>query len=137
MHHKVLEIDKDQFPVFSKKIRSEMTCTNLSHIENCIAFSYVARLASDNGLNVVLTANGFDELFCGYNKFRLIFNQGNDTINKTIESRILAELELITEIKQAVAKYDINIIQPFLSEGFISIAMKFPIYNKIVGDDDF
>ena len=137
MHHKVLEIDKDQFSVFSKKIRSEMTCTNLSHIENCIAFSYVARLASDNGLNVVLTANGFDELFCGYNKFRLIFNQGNDTINKTIESMILAELELITEIKQAVAKYDINIIQPFLSEGFISIAMKFPIYNKIVGDDDF
>ncbi len=136
MNHKVLEIDKHDFSVFSKKIRDEMTCRNLSHIENCIAFSYVAQLASNNGLNVVLTANGFDELFCGYNNFRFIFNQGNDTINKTIESKILNELELINEIKQAVEKYSISIIQPFLSKGFISIAMKFPIYDKIVSDDD-
>lgn len=137
MHHRVLEIDKDQFSLFSKKITSEMTCRNLSHIENCIAFSYVAQLASDNELKVVLTANGFDELFCGYNKFRLIFNQGNDTINNTIEARILNELELVTEIKKVVEKYDVGIIQPFLSKGFISIAMKFPIYSKIVSEDDF
>lgn len=137
MHHRVLEIDKDQFSLFSKKITSEMTCRNLSHIENCIAFSYVAQLASDNELKVVLTANGFDELFCGYNKFRLIFNQGNDTINNTIEARILNELELVTEIKKIVEKYDVSIIQPFLSKGFISIAMKFPIYSKIVSEDDF
>jgi asparagine synthase (glutamine-hydrolysing) len=136
MTHKILEIDKDQFSIFSRKIRNEMICRNLSHIENCIAFSYVAQLARDNQLNVILTANGFDELFCGYNKFRLIFNQGYDTINKTIESRILNEFELITEIKQVVEKYDVSIIQPFLSKGFISIAMKFPIYNKIVSDDD-
>ena len=114
-----------------------MTCRNLSHIENCIAFSYVAQLASDNELKVVLTANGIDELFCGYNKFRLIFNQGNDTINNTIEARILNELELVTEIKKVVEKYNVSIIQPFLSKGFISIAMKFPIYNKIVSEDDF
>lgn len=137
MNHKVLEIDKDEFSVFSKKIKNEMTCGNLSHIENCIAFSYVAQLASDNGLNVILTANGFDELFCGYNNFRLIFKEGHDTINKTIESKILNELELINEIKKVVEKYNVRITQPFLSKGFISIAMKFPIYNKIVSYDDF
>lgn len=137
MNHKVLEIDKDDFLEFSKKIRNNMTCRNLSHIENCIAFSYVAQLASNNDLNFVLTANGFDELFCGYNNFRFIFNQGHETIRKTIESKILNELELINEIKQAVEKYNVKIIQPFLSKGFISIAMKFPIYDKIVSDDDF
>lgn len=137
MNHEVLEIDKDDFLEFSKKIRNDMTCRNLSHIENCIAFSYVAQLASNNDLNVILTANGFDELFCGYNNFRFIFNQGHESIRKTIESKILNELELITEIKQAVEKYNVKIIQPFLSKGFISIAMKFPIYDKIVSDDDF
>ena len=136
MNHKILEIDKDDFSAISKKITDEMTCSNLSHIENCIAFSYIAQLASNNGLSVVLTANGFDELFCGYNNFRFIFNQDNDTINKTIESKILNELELINEIKQVVEKYNISILQPFLSKGFISIAMKFPIYNKIVSHDD-
>jgi asparagine synthase (glutamine-hydrolysing) len=137
MNHKVLEIDKDDFSEFSKKIRNDITCRNSSHIENCIAFSYVAQLGSDNDLNVILTANGFDELFCGYNNFRFIFNQGYDTIKKNIESKILNELELINEINQAVEKYNVKIIQPFLSKGFISIAMKFPIYDKIVSDDDF
>ena len=136
MNHKFLEINRDDFATFSKKIKTQISCRNLSHLENCIAFSYIARLARKNNLGVVLTANGFDELFCGYNNFRYIFNQGINTINNTIESKILNELELINEIKQVVEKYHVSIIQPFLSKGFISIAMKFPIYNKIVSYDD-
>jgi asparagine synthase (glutamine-hydrolysing) len=93
-------------------------------------------LASNNGLSVVLTANGLDELFCGYNNFRFIFNQGNDTINKTIELKLLNELELINEINQIVEKYNISILQPFLSKRFISTAMRFPIYSKILSHDD-
>jgi len=136
MNHKFLEINRDDFATFSKKIKNEISCRNLSHIENCIAFNYIAQLARKNNLGVVLTANGFDELFCGYNNFRYIFNQGIDTINKTIESKILNELELINEIKQVVEKYHVSILQPFLSKGFISVTMKFPIYNKIVSYDD-
>jgi asparagine synthase (glutamine-hydrolysing) len=73
------------------QIRNEISCKNISHIENCIAFSYIAQLAYGCELDVVLTANGFDELFCGYNNFRFIFDQGYDTINRTIESKILNE----------------------------------------------
>jgi len=136
MNHKILEIEKGDLPVITKRIKNEISCSNTSHIENCIAFNYIAKLASNNDIRVVLTANGFDELFCGYNNFRFIFNQGNDTINKTIESKILNELELTNEIKQVAKEYRVSILQPFLSKGFISVAMKFPIYNKIVGNDD-
>ena len=136
MNHKISEIDKGDLAVITKKIKNEISCSNTSHIENCIAFSYIAKLASKNDTSVVLTANGFDELFCGYNNFRFIFNQGSDTINKTIESKILNELELTNEIKQVAKEYRVSILQPFLSKGFISVAMKFPIYNKIVSNDD-
>jgi asparagine synthase (glutamine-hydrolysing) len=136
MNHKILEIEKGDLPVITKKIKNEISCSNTSHIENCIAFNYIAKLASNNDIRVVLTANGFDELFCGYNNFRFIFNQGSDTINKTIESKILNELELTNEIKQVAKEYRVSILPPFLSKGFISVAMKFPIYNKIVGNDD-
>jgi len=136
MNHKILEIDKGDLAAITKKIKNEISCSNTSHIENCIAFSYIAKLASKNDTPVVLTANGFDELFCGYNNFRFIFNQGSDTINKTIESKILNELELTNEIKQVAKEYRVSILQPFLSKGFISVAMKFPIYNKIVSNDD-
>ena len=136
MNHKILEIEKGDLAVISKKIKNEISCSNTSHIENCIAFSYIAKLASKNDTSVVLTANGFDELFCGYNNFRFIFNQGSDSINKTIESKILNEVELTNEIKQVAKEYRVSILQPFLSKGFISVAMKFPIYNKIVSNDD-
>jgi len=136
MNHKILEIHKGDLAAITKKIKNEIYCSNTSHIENCIAFSYIAKLASKNDTSVVLTANGFDELFCGYNNFRFIFNQGSDTINKTIESKILNELELTNEIKQVAKEYRVSILQPFLSKGFISIAMKFPIFNKIVSYDD-
>jgi asparagine synthase (glutamine-hydrolysing) len=136
MNHKILEIDKGDLAAITKKIKNEISCSNTSHIENCIAFSYIAKLASKNDTSVVLTANGFDELFCGYNNFRFIFNQGSDTINKTIESKILNELELTNEITQVAKEYRVSILQPFLSKGFISVAMKFPIYNKIVSNDD-
>ena len=136
MNHKILEIEKGDLAVITKKVKNEISCSNTSHIENCIAFSYIAKLASKNDTSVVLTANGFDELFCGYNNFRFIFNQGSDTINKTIESKILNELELTNEIKQVAKEYRVSILQPFLSKGFISVAMKFPIYNKIVSNDD-
>lgn len=136
MNHKILEIDKGDLAAITKKIKNEISCSNTSHIENCIAFSYIAKLASKNDTPVVLTANGFDELFCGYNNFRFIFNQGSDTINKTIESKILNELELTNEITQVAKEYRVSILQPFLSKGFISVATKFPIYNKIVSNDD-
>ncbi len=136
INHKILEIDKDDFAIVSKKIKKEISCNNPSHIENCIAFNYIARLASKNGAPFVLTANGFDELFCGYNNFRYIFDQGSDIINATIESKILKELELIDEIKQIAIRYHISILQPFLSKGFISVAMMFPIYAKIISNDD-
>lgn len=137
MNHRTLEIKKDDFAKFSMEIKNEISCTNLSHVENCIAFSYIGQLANSNGLTDVLTANGFDELFCGYNNFRLIWNQGDDIINKTIETKILNELELKSEINQVVEKYHINILQPFLSKRFVSFAMKLPIYIKIVNHDDF
>ena len=136
MNHKILEIHKGDLAAITKKIKNEISCSNTSHIENCIAFCYIAKLASKNDTSVVLTANGFDELFCGYNNFRFIFNQGSDTINKTIESKILNELELTNEIKQVAKEYRVSILQPFLSKGFISVAMKFPVYNKIVSKDD-
>ncbi|HKX21481.1 MAG TPA: asparagine synthase C-terminal domain-containing protein [Nitrososphaeraceae archaeon] len=136
INHKILEIDKDDFAIVSKKIKKEISCNNSSHIENCIAFNYVAKLANEIGTPVVLTANGFDELFCGYNNFRYIFDQGSDIINANIESKILKELELIDEIKQIAIRYHISILQPFLSKGFISVAMMYPIYAKIISNDD-
>jgi asparagine synthase (glutamine-hydrolysing) len=84
-----------------------------------------------------LTANGFDELFCGYNSYRLIFNQGDSYINKAITDKIANEFELMSEINQTIQAFNIQVKQPFLSEKFISVAMEIPVSHKIQGSTDF
>ena len=68
--HSISEIDPEKFKEVSEKIHQVIKSDNLSWNENSIAFYYVAELAQKNGLKTVVTANGIDELFCGYNSYR-------------------------------------------------------------------
>ena len=70
--HTISEIDPEKFKEVSDKIHQIIKTDNLSWNENSIAFYYVAELAQKNGLKTVVTANGIDELFCGYNSYLLI-----------------------------------------------------------------
>ena len=65
--HHVLEIDPETFPKITTDIHKVIDTDNLSWNENCIAFYYVSKLAKSLDLDVVITGNGIDELFCGYN----------------------------------------------------------------------
>jgi asparagine synthase (glutamine-hydrolysing) len=135
--HLVLEISSDDFLHTSQMILNTIQCKNTSHIENCIAFHYIAKLASINGIKTVLTANGFDELFCGYDRFRSIFSLGESNIEKAIEDKIVNEQELMKEIDLTTRSFKVRFKQPFLSGKFISISKKIPMNCKIIGSNDY
>ena len=61
--HSILEIELENFREISEKIHDLIKTDNLSWNENSIAFYYVAKLAHQNGIKTVVTANGVDELF--------------------------------------------------------------------------
>ena len=86
--HHVLEIDSDTFPKVSSKIHQKIKTDNLSWNENCIAFYYVSKLAESLGLDTVITANGIDELFCGYNAYREAYLLGEDEIQIVMNSKV-------------------------------------------------
>lgn len=135
--HKILEIDSKRFAVDLKFILENNHCNNISHIENCLAFYYISLLAKKNKLKLVITANGFDELFCGYDIFRRIYDNGEEEIKNMIDKKLKNEHILMNEINNITNKLDIQIKQPFLSKKFISFAKKIPIENKIKGNDDY
>ena len=135
--HKLLELEKEDFQNKQRYICQRLGCGNISHIENCIAFYYLGMLARQNGLGLILTANGCDELFCGYDGFRSIYGYGNARILRLIHEKIENEVILMKEVESIVTEFDIKAKHPFLSEKFISVALKIPINNKIKGDDDF
>jgi len=135
--HKVLELEKEDFHNKQRYIYQKLDCGNTSHIENCIAFFYLGMLARQNGLGLILTANGCDELFCGYDRFRSIYEYGNARIMQLIHEKIENELILMNEVGTIITEFGIKAKHPFLSEKFISVALRISIDNKIRGDDDF
>lgn len=137
INHLTYEIKIVEFYKILKKILLAIPCNNISHIENCLAFYFIALLASSNGFKLVLTANGFDELFCGYDRFRQVFSKGEVEINKLMDEKIENELTLFEEINNVMSEFDIIIRQPFLAQDFIDFAKKIPIDKKIKGNDDF
>jgi len=85
--HSISEIDPEKFKEVSQKINQTIKSDNLSWNENSIAFYYVAELAQKNGLKTVVTANGIDELFCGYNSYREAIEKGEDEVVKMMNDK--------------------------------------------------
>jgi len=134
--HSISEIDPEKFKEVSQKINQTIKSDNLSWNENSIAFYYVAELAQKNGLKTVVTANGIDELFCGYNSYREAIEKGEDEVVKMMNDKLKNEKEMMVAINAVTAEFDVTMIQPFLLPNFIEYAKKIPISEKIHGQDD-
>jgi asparagine synthase (glutamine-hydrolysing) len=136
MKHFTYELKNEDFNNISRKVIDNIECNNISHIENCIAFYFISFLSILNNCKLVLTANGFDELFCGYDKYRQMILQDQEQINIFMKQRITNELTLVNEIDKISKEFDVKIKQPFLTKKFIDFSMKIPIEKKILGPSD-
>jgi asparagine synthase (glutamine-hydrolysing) len=134
--HKVYEIHYGDFQDKLQRVQQTINCSNTSHLENCIAYFYISQLAKHNDLDVVLSANGCDELFCGYDRYRRVYCDGEAKIEMLIEESLANEFALVGEIKTVAAQLGIQVKQPFLSPKFIKFAKTIPIDQKIKGPDD-
>jgi len=134
--HSVSEIDPEKFKEVSQKINQTIKTDNLSWNENSIAFYYVAELAQKNDLKIVITANGIDELFCGYNSYREAIEAGEDEVVKMMNDKLENEKEMMVAINSVTAEFDVKMVQPLLSPDFVDYAKKIPVSEKIHGSED-
>ncbi|MCE9653107.1 MAG: asparagine synthase C-terminal domain-containing protein [Nitrosarchaeum sp.] len=133
--HHILEIDST-FQNTVAKIKQTIKTDNLSWNENCIAFYYVSKLAKSLGIDVVVTANGIDELFCGYNAYRLVISEGESKILEVMNSKLDNEIKMMKAVNQIASEFSVRIIQPLLSSDFIEFAKTIPIHEKIRDSED-
>ena len=134
--HSISEIDPEKFKGVSQKINQTIKSDNLSWNENSIAFHYVAELAQKNELKTVATANGIDELFCGYNSYREAIEKGEDEVTKMMGEKLKNEGEMMVAINKVTAEFGVKMVQPFLSPSFVDYSKKIPVSEKIHGPDD-
>lgn len=134
--HHILEIPQKTFPEISSKIHQKINTENLSWNENCIAFYYVAKLANSLKLDIVVTANGIDELFCGYNAYREAFSGGESQITTVMDAKLDNELKMMKAVNLIASEFKVKIVQPLLSSQFIEYAKKIPMSEKIHDSND-
>jgi asparagine synthase (glutamine-hydrolysing) len=134
--HKILEIDPNEFDGVAARIKSIIKTDNLSWNENCIAFYHVAKLAKRFGISVVVTANGIDELFCGYNAYRDTIKEGEAKVMELMESKLQNEISMMKAVNLVCSEFGVRIVQPLLSEDFINYAKSVPVSDKITNEND-
>jgi asparagine synthase (glutamine-hydrolysing) len=134
--HSISEIDPVKFKGISQKINQTIKSDNLSWNENSIAFHYVAELAQKNELKTVVTANGIDELFCGYNSYREAIEKGEGEVTKMMDEKLKNEGEMMVAINKVTAEFGVKMVQPFLLPSFVDYSKKIPVSEKIHGPDD-
>jgi len=134
--HHVLEIDADSFEKISSDINKKIQTDDLSWNENCIAFYYVSKLAASLDIDAVVTANGIDELFCGYNAYREVISQGESAVNKLMDSKIENEIKMMKAVNQISSEFGVEILQPLLDLEFIKYAKTIPLSDKIHDSED-
>ena len=133
---KTVEIDTPDFHEKLQRVKKIIKCSNTSHIENCIAYLYIASAAERENLHLVLSANGCDELFCGYNGYRLAYAGGPQALSQLMEEKIANEQLLVNEIASVAKEFGVVVRQPFLAQKFIAFAKTIPFEEKITGPDD-
>lgn len=134
--HEILEIQNESFQKVYPFVRKKINTDNLSWNENSIAFYYVSELAKRLGVSTVITANGIDELFCGYNAYRVAFSDGPAQITRMIDAKLQNELLMFDAVNSVAADFGVCILQPLLHPDFITYAKTIPLSQKITGPDD-
>ena len=139
--HASLEIGGPGAPPFEEAARIARKAAGTddpSWNENCIAFIYVAALASRLGLGTVAAANGIDELFCGYDAYRREMERGGGPgeIRRMVGEKVAAEIRMMAAVDAAVAGTGVRIARPLLSPGFVEFASALPLSGKIRGAGD-
>lgn len=134
--HHILEIESSSFDKVSSDIHKKIDTDNLSWNENCIAFYYVSKLAQSLGIKIVATANGIDELFCGYNAYRNVILEGESAILELMDKKLENEIAMMKAVNLIASQFDVTIIQPLLSKDFVDFAKTVPISYKIHDSQD-
>jgi len=134
--HDILEIEPESFKNISEKIHDVIKTDNLSWNENSIAFYYVSKLAKRLDISTVVTANGIDELFCGYNAYREAIEIGNDEVMNVMNNKLDNEKKMMIAVNNVTSSFGVKMLQPLLNEDFISFAKTIPVSEKITDSDD-
>jgi asparagine synthase (glutamine-hydrolysing) len=136
-------INRASVVVAAAKVTEMVEPISIAMFEDCIAFYLIFKALNSarKGLpcNEVLTANGPDELFCGYDRFRRIVEmKGYAGVETEITRSLGVAKVLSTEAEKIATNFGFITKQPFLDRTFVDFSRgNIPARLNLLPKDDY
>lgn len=129
------KIGLDDLEESIKKVMSIITWRRLVRLELCVFYYHLFTLAKEHEFNSVISADGIDAIFCGYDAYRRGYCQNTDLkyLTKILTQQALDDER---EIRKIAELFDIRYLTPFLSKEIIDFADIIPSRYKIRDGND-
>ena len=137
LKHLVKELSLNDLENALKYVSSIVKFTNPIELELSIAFYLICDFAKEKGINIILSAQGADELFCGYDKYRSAMERGGkEEVTKLIHECLNQAFRDRDRANTIARHLGIKLAHPFLEQDFIEFCLSIPVELKMSGPDD-
>ena len=132
------KISEDDIRLAAKKVIELSEVSTLPHFEDCVAFWLLADRAVEIGkFHGLASANGPDELFCGYDRFRRILDEeGYDAVDAEILAALDSADRLGSQGGSLLSEFGLRLCNPFLDKDFRGFCLKVSSEMKILRGND-
>ncbi|MFX0056131.1 MAG: asparagine synthase-related protein [Candidatus Hermodarchaeota archaeon] len=133
MNLNTVEINSDVVWEILPHLMYSIESANLMDVEIALPFYLASSQASNNGISLVLSGQGPDELFAGYARHVKIFEEeGEDALDAKLLQEVATTHETnIERDDRAIAAHGVESYFPYLSTTFIELALGIPSRWKV------
>jgi asparagine synthase (glutamine-hydrolysing) len=136
----VREIDRGLVEIGAEEVSKLVRVTSLPQFDDCVCFWLIANetIRGVRKKEILVTANGPDELYCGYDRFRRILDsEGYESVEQEISRALESADALKKEVGLVLGRFGLGSRDPFLEGPFRKFGLsKVPISMKILQGDD-
>jgi asparagine synthase (glutamine-hydrolysing) len=135
---RVNELTDDEVEQIIPEIINSIEDTNAGQVEVAVPVYAAVKLAHEDGINVMLTGQGADELFGGYSWYaKVVEKEGYGKLREHMtKDLLLLYKETLEREDKITMAHSIEMREPFLDLGVIKTSMRMDLKLNVRGGDD-
>jgi asparagine synthase (glutamine-hydrolysing) len=135
---RVNELTRDEVEQMIPEIISVIENTNAGQVEVAVPVYAAIKLAHEDGIKVMYTGQGADELFGGYSWYtKVVEKEGYQKLREHMtEDLLLLYKETLEREDKIAMAHSIEMREPFLDMGIIRVSMQMDMKLNVKSQDD-